>query len=141
MTNETPAESPAETIRRAAALMRQRAEAATPGPWSAHRYWVFDQEIWRINTPPVGGECIEVVGGFAEKGGVHAQSDAEHIASWHPIVVLAVADLFNALAHDMEFFGAASSPKGLLVLDGEGGFRNDWTLALAAARAYLGEVS
>ena len=93
----------ADVLRKAAALMRERAEAAGPNdPW-----FTSDDDA---NTP----------------------EDAEHIASWHPAVALAVADWLDATAVRVE---AAREPK-------DGGARNHgWRgsrQALAVARAYLG---
>jgi hypothetical protein len=87
-----------EEIRRAAALMRERAQAAMPGPW-----WSFTKYI----AAPVG-KCT-CAGPFPD-GTPHephcglepfAEADppsAEHIASWHPAVALAVADWLDAAA-------------------------------------------
>lgn len=83
----------AEILRKAASLMRERAEAATPGPWIP-----FD-------------------------------ADADHIASWHPAVALAVADWLDATADDWD-----RSTAPIPVSD----IRLDARAALAVARAYLG---
>jgi hypothetical protein len=74
-----------DVIRQAARLVRQRAEAATKGPWTAHP----DGLVWpeRLGDPVSGSTEPE---------------DAEHIASWHPGVALPVAALLNAIADDME---------------------------------------
>ena len=80
-------------MREAAALMRARAEAATPGTW-----WIAP--------------------------------NAEHMASWHPAVTLAVADWLDATAREFDALGdpdLAAHPKV--------GRR---TAALATGTAYLG---
>ena len=106
--------SGAETLRRAAALMRERAEAATPGLWVAAvvrgRPIVFDTAD--LPEPVVFDEEFTV-------------GNAEHIASWHPAVALAVADWLEAAARDEE---------ADVVTAGRG---DDYPLAVA--RAYLGE--
>lgn len=100
----------AEILRRAAALMRERADWATPGPWHAK---ITDDRQWCLVTngdPEVGvaAQCAD-------------DDDADHLASWHPDVALAVADW----------------------LDDEGiHFDADDTTharAIAVARTYLGE--
>jgi hypothetical protein len=114
----------AETLRRAAALMRERAEAARAGRWLADGSELFaDWEDSRY---------IGVCDGSLAEGNV---ANAEHIASWHPAVALAVADWLDAQAADVESF-----------VDGEVGWVTvEWraanTAALIVARAYLGEVA
>lgn len=102
----------ADLLREAAALMRERAEAATPSPWLADvkddgRAWVFiydEMDSLSLHGYP---------------------NDAEHIASWHPAVALAVADWLDRIAWTWEF-----EP----TLQGRVGGDE----ALAVARAYLG---
>lgn len=104
----------AETLRRAAALMRERAEAATSGPWERN-----GDDIWMPGDVIAVTTCRDVT------------ADVDHIASWHPIVALAVADsLFAAAAHIESFdCEAHCEPSGCeLVLT-----------ATRTARAYLGE--
>ena len=113
----------ADTLRWAAALMRARSEAATSGPWTA-----------RKSTVP--GICNVRLNGDAMWPSAWPD-DAEHIASWHPAVALAVADWLDATA--------AGWPWDDEVTDYDG---NPLTLAesvdshaLAVARAYLGQQS
>lgn len=75
----------AEILREAAALMRERAEAATRMhmPWDAE-----DEEVW---TQENDGQPVFI-------GGRMSPRDAMHIASWHPAVALAVADQLDAMA-------------------------------------------
>ena len=121
----------AETLRRAAAKMRERAEAATPGPWSivpgASNVWRFPDE----GTPTL---VVNGVGGNvpARSRREARMTDAEHIASWHPAVALAVADWLDSHAEihalrtcDERLF--APRRRDLLPCP-----------ALALARAYLG---
>lgn len=115
-------ENPAEVMRRAAALMRKRAEDATPGPWErpldtrtksaviaalpddeegSYRSGMIPAEF-ASHKGPTGRyagqrERVGVVsastwsggGGFARK---RSGRDLEHIASWDPVVALAVAE-------------------------------------------------
>jgi hypothetical protein len=104
--------------------MRERAEAATPGPWFANPggYVELDEFL--------EGEDFN---GVADTWNRSDGNNAAHIASWHPAVALAVADWLDEVAARAE-----SKVK-------HGG--NDaavWSHerdALAVARAYLGEAS
>ena len=109
----------AELLREAAALMRGRAEAATPG---GPRWETQPDEMH-------GGAVILPADSDSAIAGAGAD-DAEHIASWHPTVALAVAVLLASTAehiasHDCE---AHCEPDGC-------DMSND---ARAVARAYLG---
>jgi hypothetical protein len=75
-----------EEIRRAGALLRERAQAATPGPWEPRRGAYPSVEAAN------GHLVMETVVCDEETHGDRAVPDAEHIASWHPAVALAVAD-------------------------------------------------
>ena len=90
----------AEVLRRAASLMRERAEPI--------KDW-YSAKAWATTTP--FGAPID-------------PADAEHIASWHPAVALAVADWLDNISEAWRFSrrAPASSVK-----------------ALAVARAYLGQ--
>lgn len=78
MTAPTTPTSPADTLREAATLIRERANGSTAGPWSAaeqtHGEWYGLQSQWTA------------------LGNVFEKTEADHIASWHPAVALAVAD-------------------------------------------------
>lgn len=115
-----------DLLREAAAKMRERAEAATPGPWEARHggySWIalYDDE----DSIPEG----ESLPSF-EPGGSATPADAEHIASWHPAVALAVADWLERAADEPwccdECKFGPDHPEN--VAHG----------ALAVARAYLG---
>ena len=109
----------AEILRRAARLMRERAEAAdkdtfSRSPWSATifddgRAWLKPAHISMHGYP----------------------NTAEHIASWHPAVALAAADWLEASAEAWEISDPnyATSLRAAAV-----GHRQ----ALVFARAYLG---
>jgi len=128
----------AEILRRAAALMRSRAEGATPGPWS-----YSDEAVWAAP-------------GFGQICGMGLAGNGVHIASWHPAVALAVADWLEAEAaalqamaafsgvaatveHEVNIRGAALTirkhDKGRVSLEADTSVP-----ALAVARAYLGET-
>jgi hypothetical protein len=114
------AEFPADEIRRAAALMREKAEAASPGPW--HHMCLGSEGCQVINDGHLRERKHVSFSGRKEWKADHA--DAQHIAGMHPLVALAVADWLSTFAGrgcDQDF----AVP--------------DWNGALAIARAYLGE--
>jgi hypothetical protein len=114
-----------EEIRRAAALMRERAQTALPGPWRSFTKYI---------AAPVGG-CT--CGGPFPDGTAHephcglepfAEADpatAAHVASWHPEVALAVADWLDDAAQSVEHGPHFPSTE------------QRWARPLAVARAYL----
>ncbi|NUQ89592.1 MAG: hypothetical protein HOQ43_14180 [Glycomyces artemisiae] len=117
----------AETLRRAAALMRERAASANGGPWSAEAIGSEGHRVYgaaavgitpRHKRRPVVAACTWEP---FEAG----RSDAVHIASWHPDVALAVAGWLDSEAKYLEDFDIAA----------------DATTrhALTVACAYLGE--
>jgi hypothetical protein len=106
--------TPVETLRTAARLMRERAEAATPGPWSSFfgRVRLDDGRDLFLTT---------TAGGYA---------DAAHIASWHPAVALAVADWLDIAAGHQEVYEQEACGSPFL-----------FGAALPVAHAYLGDRS
>jgi hypothetical protein len=111
-------ESPAELLRRAAALMLQRAEAVAHGPW----HWQalgdhgYPQRVLNAGASLIA-EC------FTSPDAVLVE--AEYIASWHPEVTKPIARWLEAAALRAEDnpFGARDLIRG----------------ALEVARAYMGE--
>lgn len=103
----------AELLRRAAKEMRERAEAAV---------LACGDEPWRVEFGYPGYDVSNTVGVRVIDNG--AEETAEHVASWHPAVAVAVAGLL-----DEEAYGE------------ENGHFDASHLALAVARAYLGEAS
>jgi hypothetical protein len=104
-----------DVLRRAARLMRLNAEEADDGfPWRAEGSYV--------DTDP---EC-----------GFNAGTSliADHVASWHPAVALAVADWLEAKA-EQDDKGTCDDPRGCCNL-----CEHDYghIAALEVARAYLG---
>lgn len=76
----------ADTLRRAAALMRERAEAATPGPWEVDHF----------------GHGVRERSGRGLASAHNAKCEvAAHIASWHPAVAMAVAEWLEVTARDV----------------------------------------
>lgn len=121
----------AEVLRRAASLIRERAGAATPGPWVRSGSSIETDHGCSPNHDcwPVG----DTYSGMKPDGSTYPRdlnrADAEHIASWHPAVALAVADWLDAEAesHRADLVGPFPSECCRM---GQ---------ALAVARAYLGE--
>jgi hypothetical protein len=131
MANETPA----DTIRRAAALMRQRATRATTGPWHvgsdvSHGFQVLADD----------GTGIAWTGEDDNGGG---QADAEHIVACHPLVMLAIAESWFQCGEDMAVLHATEIRLGIIsaLSDWNGQANAAWTATLAAALAYLGEAA
>lgn len=119
----------ADLLRRAAALMRERAEAATPGPW----WWNSSMEDdlhadaagW-VGHDRAGDGFLEFVASTANHP--DGFGDGVHIASWHPAVALAVADWLDetAATHDDPYYRE--------------NYDDLIRPAVAVARAFLGEV-
>jgi hypothetical protein len=130
----------AELLRRAAALMRERAEAATPGPWITHEMgnvFVGNQAdgrtsgLWEI-VHMSGDDLRDLIPEAATRN----RADAEHIASWHPAVALAVADwLEEVAAWDDE--GCGRVP-GIEQTNYPDAVMGSLACATTVARAYLG---
>lgn len=93
----------AETLRRAASLMRERAEAATEGvcpAWTAAavRHIARNCDIDCEYLSCEHTEADDDAGRSGSAAGWGRYNDAQHIASWHPAVALAVADWLDAVA-------------------------------------------
>lgn len=144
-----------DLLRRAAALMRERAKAATKGAqWSGGKYWIPDYDP----SDPTGQTAMQrLIGGMDE-------SDAEHYSRWHPDMALMVADWLEDVAKDWDENTTIDSPEvGDYMppapkatwcdwcdgaIDSEHYSTADqrcdcyrWPRALAVARTYLGEPS
>lgn len=102
----------AEVLRKAARLMRQRAEIAKPGPWS-----------YLCSTGAGTGEAVVTYASHdlessltvecGPDGG--AEFDCEHFASWHPAVAIAVADWLDQHADYAQSLGREPGPRPLAV--------------------------
>ena len=117
----------AETLRRAAALMRERAEAAESmlaSPWSVGAWG--ESGGGARDGYSIGYATDNPLAGLVATCADYVPLDAaDHIASWHPAVALAVADWLDAEAGAVEFDGGRPD---LLS-----------TQAVTVARTYLGE--
>lgn len=116
-------------LREAAAKMRERAEAATPGPWRAlsetSGAMSWDVEVVAGDDRLCTFDPSDYPDGIQD---VAPEDDAEHIASWHPDVALAVADWLDLAARRAEV------AEGL----GDGVWMQIDRAAVTVARAYLG---
>lgn len=120
-------ESPAEAIRRAAGLMRERAMVAltevahqgdgTPAAW------------WSAHGSPSGASLDSFM----------ADCDAEHAAPFSPAMALRLADSWFALADEMADYPAVLVPLGVGIASRPGEPSMLWTHTYSAAVAYLGE--
>ena len=115
-----PDADPVTELREAARLMRERAAAASPGPW--HQLCMGSEGCSVLNDGHLRDRRLVSFSGRKEWKADHA--DAVHIASWSPGVALAVADWLDAEAWTVE----ASE------------YRVADPLAVAVAVAYLGRT-
>lgn len=116
--NET--ERPAAILKRAAALMRERAEGCGQRRW----HWEAPGEKRYPQRVSSDGNVTLIAECFTDPG--HRPFEAEHIASWHPLVALAVADLLD---REAALIDAQVFPQSDPVAE---------RYPLAVARAYLG---
>ena len=117
--------SAAETLRRAADRMRERAEAARAGRWTtAHSALQPDLRLVVAGWESEPRRVAACAGSLPEGNG----ANAAHIASWHPAVALTVADWLDYIAETCEDPYYRENLDDLV------------RPALAVARAYLGEV-
>lgn len=123
-------ETPAETLRRAAAKMRELASACARGPW-------------HIVTHVGGLEICRNPGCFVEGAGPEDLGDPDtvYVANMPPRVALLIADSWDATAVEMDAYEATESPNGAEANTVWGTPDPVWTAMLGAARAYLGEAS
>jgi hypothetical protein len=113
--------------------MRERALAATPGPWKAHG----QHDDWYVSGTASG----QVSTGINEEPSLpeflmieRDRQDAEFIAGMHPVVALAVADWLEREAAQAKVLdGYEGTEVYRLMLEG-------YRLPLAVARAFLGEA-
>jgi hypothetical protein len=130
-------------LRQAASLMRERAEAATPSPWARGIEFAAPSEVWHEGDAETLMVCDTADAYSAEnRPGELALEDAEHIASWHPAVALAVADWLDAEAARAERWVAWDRAYDEKPDEGEMQARTrDIAPAHAVATAYLGGES
>lgn len=106
----------AEVLRLAAALMRERAESATPGPWEDNAFAdgsVFVDRIGSHDDDP-----------GHEVGYFNREPDAAYVAAMAPPLAFAMAEWLEAVARQVTEFGFASA---------------QWSEAVVVAHIYLGE--
>lgn len=128
----------ASLLRRAAAGMREKAADTTPGPWA----FTGADVVSRVADRHWAGACAaNAVGG-----------DGGHIASWHPLVAVAVAGWLETealraeagLAPHRKHRGCGHSGDGGWCCDRCGDVLGEncacWDKAMAVARAWLGET-
>jgi len=110
-----------DLLRRASALIRQRADAASGGRWFA-----VDSAVYTGTAAPHQTlvPCVTY------------SDDAEHIASWHPDAARGVADWLDNAAEDL----AMQSPGGELHHQWDMRVHINAKKALAFARTYLRET-
>lgn len=148
--------SAADTCLRAARLLRERAEAATPGPWC-----FYNRDLWRgtravleaydadcENMPwPFDSDDAGEPATWPDNSGTlfHGdpirEADAAFIAALHPDFALALAGWFETAAH----VWASIEAQNARAPDNDGMTRvvprPDECAALTAARVYLGDTS
>jgi hypothetical protein len=126
----------ADQLRQAAATLRERAGAATPGPWGSWgQHIVKDTGRHTCGTGPDGHFGAHEPGCGLDDLGQTATEDAAYIATVHPAVGLALADWLDATARTGELVDAALTDCGDPPLNWEYG---DMGKALAVARAVNG---
>jgi len=96
-----------DMLRAAAVLMRERGEAATNG---GHGWRLVDlpgaNEVWAPRDAADWDAFMVATTAtrLNPNPGAQGHADAAHIASWHPAVALAVADLLDhAATHQVAF--------------------------------------
>lgn len=85
----------AERLREAARVLRERAEAATPGPWA-----LFDDDSYgppNLDEPMLCSHA-PIVRNIVVENGEITRPNADYIATMHPGVGLALADWLDKYA-------------------------------------------
>lgn len=116
--------SSADTLRRAATLMAQRADdayCASGTRWETYEL-PHDPRTWTMTGVGVPDQDL------GHRADVMFKEDAEHIASWHPTVATAVAAWLDTTARGLDPDRMSLTETGPYV-----------QAALDVARAYLGE--
>ena len=119
-------ETPSALLHRAASAMRERAESATPGPWRPVAGLWKTETFAAVIGPKGVAEDAETWLMATGRGEGNQEADADHAASWHPLVALAVAEWLDLEARMAGLRG--NSPEGQTFH------------ALKVARAFLGEL-
>jgi len=124
----------ADLLREAAALMRERAEKATTGPWEFRPRRGFES----VNDAPATIGFKDTSGYFVmlREGTWGTQGDMGYVASWHPAVALAVADWLDAAYADWHHSEHSLGAMSIRSMSGQPNLPDG--MALAVAHAYLG---
>lgn len=109
----------ADLLRRAAALVRESAEGATPGPWQHVDYadpegqpltsaglrstYMGCGEVQTVNDRLFGGSIAAPSGDCYPRSGYSPKEDMAYIALMHPPVALAVAAWLESAAGQAQF--------------------------------------
>lgn len=132
-------EQPADTLRRAAALMRKRAQAAIADGWNepgvATEAWAPRRKDQRQLIVGCGKDQYDRSDPEAwvpkrYVADAEEESFAEHIAALHPCVALLIADTWDEVANVSAFEERLAGVYSPSAIEAH---------AVAAARAYLGE--
>jgi hypothetical protein len=118
---ETTQQAPADVMRRAAELMRERAEGCEARRW----FWRAPDVYGYPQQVSSEGNVALIAETYIDPS--HRPYEAEHIASWHPLVAAAVADWLD---REAALIDAQVFPQSDPVME---------RYPLAVARAYLGE--
>jgi hypothetical protein len=130
----------ADLRRRAAALMRERAEAATK-VWGVSEWRAVHAETPYVDGMRTSDLDRRHIATDDEHGSILLTSPwdegqiVNHAASWHPAVALAVADWLDVMADEAAVLDRLDEHLRLAV--------SSWSAhnpALAVARTYLGET-
>ncbi len=116
MSETPPAQeaTPAQELRAAAQLMRERAQWATPGPWATreeHGRDIADEGWSDVRVTAASGDVAVTYLSAVIETGPH-EDNAAYITGMHPDVGLAVADLLILVAERAE--GNPFGVKGLI---------------------------
>lgn len=127
--------TPAAELRSAAVLLRQRATAAPKGPWAVEYFGDrgYPQRITNAQATLIA---------TTHEGGTGLRPIPEYIRLMHPLVGLALAELLEHIADDMDDDRAEEAqiqggPKAVRTGFPAANWRWDWTAALALARLIL----
>lgn len=97
-----------DLLQRAAATIREVADAATPGPWAVEGQGSGVESrnmgcgvVYTMGGSVMGGDIAEPAGDCYPRGDYSPMGDMSHIAFWDPVVALAVADWLEVTARDV----------------------------------------
>ncbi len=88
-------------IREAVQLMREQADAATPGPWTSENEYrpLKGCRCLSCHEDEPYAKAIHDIDGFGEDiSPIMAPANADYIANWHPGMARAVANLLQVIS-------------------------------------------